>query len=302
MRLESDVFQIDAAAYVERLCGFVRERQSALHREGILVPLSGGLDSSTVLLLCARAAGRENVTALIMPEKQGNPESSAYCRILTKELRIRTIRRDISSVLARLGTYKFILSAIPSRAAQDWAAKRYMRSATENPFLHLASGDASGLERKGFAAYNSKHRMRLVLEYLVAEEGNFLVAGCAHKSEDMVGLFVKFGVDDNADIMPLKNLYRSQIVQLAEFLGVPQPILNRSPNPDIIPGVNDKYLDILGLPCDRLDLVLYGIEHDMDSGAIAEQLGLSEAKVSQIRSLVQQTQHMRNPSQTLTWE
>ncbi len=76
MKLDSSIFKIDAAAYVERLCDFIRERQSTLHREGILVPFSGGLDSSTVLLLCARAVGTDHVTALLMPEIQGNPEAA----------------------------------------------------------------------------------------------------------------------------------------------------------------------------------------------------------------------------------
>jgi NAD+ synthase len=177
-----------------------------------------------------------------------------------------------------------------------------MKSAPENPFLRLAQGRASDLERKGFASYNSKHRMRLVMEYLVAEGENYLVAGCAHKSEDMVGLFVKFGVDDNADIMPLKNLYRSHIVQLAAFLAMPVGILNRIPNPDIIPGVSDKYGDLLGLPCTTLDLVLYGIEHGMGTDDISRQLSLPVGKVLEIRSLVQHTEHMRNPSRSLTWE
>lgn len=302
MKLDSSVFKINAAAYVERLCDFICESQSALHRDGILVPFSGGLDSSTVLLLCTRAVGSDHVTALLMPEKQGNPEAASYSRMLTRQFKIKTLTRDISSILSHLGTYKFILSSIPLRAVQDWATRRYMRLARENPFLQLVQGNASDLQREGFAKYNSKHRIRAVIEYLIAEEKNFLVAGCAHKSEDMVGLFVKFGVDDCADIMPLKNLYRSHIIQLAEFLGVPVEILNRSPNPDIIPGVKDKYVDVLGLRSDTLDLVLYGIERGMDNDVIAEQLNLPEGRILEIRSLVQQTEHMRTPSRSLTWE
>jgi NAD+ synthase len=302
MQLDSNVFKIDAAAYVERLCAYIRESKAALHRDAVLVPLSGGLDSSTVLLLCRRAVGTDQVTALLMPERQGNPEAERYCRMVTGQFGIKTIRRDISSVLSSLGTYSFILSRLPFRALQDWAARRYMKAAPQNPFLQIARGTASGLERQGFARYNSKHRVRLVMEYMVAEEGNYLVAGCAHKSEDMVGLFVKFGVDDNADIMPLKNLYRSHILQLAEYLDVPAEIVNRTPNPDIIPGVSDKYVDLLGLPCETLDLVLYGIEHGMRDDVISGELSLPVGKVVEIRGLVKSTEHMRSPSRSLTWE
>jgi NAD+ synthase len=137
---------------------------------------------------------------------------------------------------------------------------------------------------------------------LVAEEQNRMVVGCAHKSEDMLGLFVKFGVDDSADIMPLKYLYRSQITQLAAFLGVPGVIMDRTPNPDIIPGVSDKYMDILKLPSETLDLILFGFEHGLEDGDIAAQLNLTLQQVQQIRALVQRTEHMRNPSQSIRWE
>lgn len=302
MKLNSSIFVIDVASYVERLCDFIRESQFSLNRAGILVPFSGGLDSSTVLLLCIRAVGRDHVTALLMPEKQGNPEANRYARLVTDQYQIKTIVRDISPILSSLGTYKFILSKLLFRSIQDKAVQAYMRFSNMNPFLKIMKGKASDLERCGYAKFMSKQRVRVVVEYLIAEEKDFLVAGCAHKSEDMVGLFVKFGADDLADIMPLKNLFRSQIVQLAKYLGVPPEILNRTPNPDIIPGVSNKYVDILGLPCETLDLVLYGIERCMEDEIIAEQLNLPIKRILDLRSLVQKTEHMRNPSRSLTWE
>jgi NAD+ synthase len=302
MKLEKSLFTIDAPAYVARLCDFIKDRQSALHRDGILVPFSGGLDSSTVLLLCVRAVGAGNVTALLMPEKGGNPEAARYSRLVTGQFKINTITRDISPILSRLGTYNFVLSRIPFRFLQDWFSRNYLKSARENPFLQIVRGDAGAFQRKGFAKFIAKQRVRVVVAYQIAEEMNYMVVGCAHKSEDMLGLYVKFGVDDVADVMPLRNLYRSHIVQLAAHLGVPDEILDRTPNPDIIPGISDKYVDILGLPSDTLDLLLYGIEHGLEDEAIASQLGLPIEKVQQIRELVRQTEHMRHPSQSLSWE
>jgi len=302
MELTPEVFVIDPARYVERLCVFIRESQLALNRDGILVPFSGGLDSSTVLLLCLRAVGKDHLTALLMPEKQGNPQAAGYARLVAEKYQVNTIVRDLSPILSSLGSYKFILSALPFRSVQDKVVQAYMKSTGVNPFLQLMKGKANGQERSGYAKLISKQRVRVVVEYLVAEEMNYLVAGSAHRSEDLLGLFVKFGVDDVADIMPLKYLYRSHIVQLARFVGVPAEILSRTPNPDIIPGVNDKYMDILGLPCETLDLVLYGLQHGLDDGNIAGQLSLPVEKVLEIHSLVQQTEHMRTPSLSLTWE
>ena len=302
LKLEKEIFYIDAPAYVDRLCEFISSKLVEFHRAGILVPFSGGLDSSTVLLLCIRAVSAENVIAVLMPEKQGNPEAIRYSRLLTEKFKVRTITRDISSVLSKLGTYNFALSKIPFRALQDWLTRRYMKAGKENPFLQIVQGKASPFQRKGFAKINSKHRVRAVMMFQLAEEMNYMEVGCAHKSEDMLGLYVKFGVDDIADLMPLKNLYRSHILQLAAFLGVPDEIVNRTPNPDIIPGVSDKYVDILGLSDEVLDLMVYGIEHGIEDDDIASQLNQPIEKVGEIHELVKQTAHMRHPSQSLTWE
>lgn len=302
MKLEKAIFNVDSPAYVARLCDFIRLKMSEFHRDGILVPFSGGLDSSTVLLLCIRAVGADNVIAVLMPERQGNPEAMKYSRLVTNQFKARVIARDISPVLSRLGTYNFALARIPFRPIQNWLSKRYLKAAELNPFLQIVSGKASPFQRKGFAKFNTKHRIRAVMIYQIAEELNYMVVGCAHKSEDMLGLYVKFGVDDNADVMPLKNLYRSHILQLAAFVGVPESIINRTPNPDIIPGVSDKYMDILGYSSAVLDLLVYGIEHGLENDDIASQLDLPADKVQQIRELVQQTEHMRHPSQSLTWE
>jgi len=301
MRLEKSLFDIDASAYVERLCDFVRGKQAELHREGVLVPLSGGLDSSTVLLLCLQAVGKEQVTALLLPEKQGNPQAVKFARLVADRFGVATLTHDISPLLKSLGVYDFILNQIPTRALKEITARTYLHAAKANPFLALAQGQADALQRKGFALFNAKQRLRAAVTFMLAEEMNLMVAGAAHKSEDMVGLYVKFGVDDNADIMPLKNLFRSHILQIAVYLGVPEEILQRTPNPDIIPGVVDKYVDILGLPSDTLDLLVYGVEHGLTDEDIASQLKLEIEKVQEIRNLMANTDHMRHPSQSLEW-
>jgi NAD+ synthase len=201
-----------------------------------------------------------------------------------------------------LGTYTFILSILPFRFLQDRATRAYLNATRTNPFIEIMNGGASFFRRSGFARFTSKQRVRLVVTYFIAKLRNLLVVGSAHKSEDMLGLFVKFGVDDVADLMPLKNLYRSQILQLASFLGVPEEIIQRTPNPDVIPGVNDKYVDILGLPANVMDLLVVGIERGMDDAEISTQLQLPLDKVHQVRELVRQTEHMRLPSQTLAWD
>lgn len=193
MKLDRSIFQIDAENDTGRLCAFIRERMTSLHRDGIIVPLSGGLDSSTVLGLCARAVGPDRVTALLMPEGQGNPEAARFSRIAARHFHVRTLTRDITPLLVFLGTYNFILSAVPVYWMQGRVARWFMARTQGSPFQRIITGTGSHLERKAAASYRSKHRIRMVVEFMLAEQRNLLVAGCAHKSEDMLGVFVKFG-------------------------------------------------------------------------------------------------------------
>jgi NAD+ synthase len=299
MALNESAFAIDAERYASLIASFIAAAMSDLSRKGVLVPISGGLDSSVVASLAVRAVGKEAVTGLLLPERQGNPEAEGYAGRIAESLGIETRTIDVSKALKGLGAYDFALSRIPGRRLKAALVHSFSRG---NQILELNRGTAGRLTRKGAASFFIKQRVRLVATYKYAEERNLLVCGSAHKSEDLVGLFVKFGVDDVADVMPLKNLYRAQILQLGEQLGLPAEILERSPNPDVIPGVTDKYRDILGLESAKVDLVLLGIERGMKSGEIARQTGVPKKGVTTIEELVRVTAHMRSPSMAPVFE
>lgn len=302
LKLTKSLFEIDPMAVSEKISSHIRECGIDLGRVGILVPLSGGLDSSTVLSLCVNAVGADKVLALFMPEKQGNPEARKFAELMAGCTGVKMVIRDISSILSSVGTYRSILARIPSRRLQELLYKTYIDRTGEKPFINLLLGTPSERDRIAYATYNSKQRARVLVEYMEAERRNLMVAGSAHLTEDLVGLYVKFGVDDVADVMPLKNLYRSQILHLARYLNVPKEVLDRTPNPDILPGITNKYVDYLDIPAETLDLILYGLQHQMMDLEIAEQLGCSTNKVNEIRAVVAATSHMRFPSKSLDWE
>lgn len=295
--LSKDVFAFDVASVCDGIVHFLADTMVALRRQGILVPISGGLDSSTIAALAVKAVGSANVIGLMLPERQGNPDAERFAGQIARKLGIRVKKIDISLILARTGTYDFLLSRIPTKGLRDQVVRSYWRAAGSNPFLDSVRGSRDGMHRRGYSVMNSKQRVRLVVTYRIAEEINYLVAGAAHKSEDLLGLFVKFGIDDVADVMPLKNLYRSHILQLARYLDVPDEILDRTPNPDIIAGISDKYYDILGIHAETMDLILYGLmEARMECAQIAEQLQIPVEKVQEIQELIRLTEHMRQHS------
>ncbi len=299
MRLSPDVFVIDCAVIVPRIEVFIREKMHALSRTGILVPLSGGLDSSTVAALCARAVGKENVTGLMLPDIKGSPDALRFGRMVARQLGIRSRTINMTHVLQAAGTYRFVANLVPSRRLLSSIVRKRMAAAKSNLFLEALKGSDDPMVRKAFASVYAKQRARVVVSFHYADLNRLLVVGTAHKSEDLLGLYVKFGIDDSADVMPLKNLYRSQILQIAPYVGVPQYVIERTPNPEMLPGIEDKYFDLLKVPSESVDLVLYGLESGMSDDDIASSTGVTPQKVAEIREIRRLSEHMRQPSMSL---
>ncbi len=297
MLLTDELLRIDPEKIAQQIIDFIKNTYAEFGRSGIVVPISGGLDSSVVAALCIRAVGSDRVIGLLLPERQGNPDAKKFAKKLGAFLGIETKTISISKALFAIGTYGFVLSFFPTKKLRDRVASRYMEGVDGNVLIDSIRGSESKLRRKARAAINSKQRVRLVNLYKFAEENDLLVVGSAHRTEELVGLFVKFGIDDDADIMPIKNLFRTHIVQLAEYLGLPEEIRGRTPNPDIIPGAEDKYRDMLGIPAATVDLILYGIIHGMALEDISVQLGIDKKKVEEIDELIRLSAHMRNHSE-----
>ena len=135
----------------------------------------------------------------------------------------------------------------------------------------------------------------MIAVYHYAETNNLLVAGAANKTEKLTGLFCKFGVDHCADIMPIGALYRTQVVRVAEHLKVPEEILSKPPNPDMIRGMSDKYKFLTKLNAHELDTVLAGLEKGRAPERLGVKTGVPLERILHIRELHRRSQHMRNP-------
>jgi NAD+ synthase len=255
-RLTPAVFDLDVQATAETIERFIADQLTDLGRTGIVVPLSGGLDSSTVLALCVRAVGADRVTALLLPDKRGSKDALRFSRLVAERLGVRVVVQTATRLNRAGGVYRFIGYRLPMPRIVAREVRRHLSDKGDNVFLAGVRGTDHVLTRQALAAIYARQRLRMVMTYRYADLHRLLVVGTAHKSEDLLGLFVKFGVDDSADLMPLKGLYRSHVVQIAAAVGVPPEILARSPNPEMLPGIDDKYLDVFGVPAPTIDLAL----------------------------------------------
>jgi NAD+ synthase len=283
---------IDSKKVTDNLTSSIQKAMEDLNREGMVLGLSGGIDSAVVAALCSRICSGNKITALIMPEKETSTENMNDAIELAKKLGINyhIIRLDpyLESANIRFPV-PFLNYRLKSRLVKFFYKK--MRQKTgETPFLSLLKGtkDASYKKYldKGTANYRFKHRLRLTFLYQAAEETNKLAVGAANKTEYLTGFFVKFGIDHNADIMPLLDLYKTQVKALATYLEVPEKIIQKAPTPDMIPGITDEFA--FEIPYEKLDQILYAIENNL---ALQDELKEQEHYV---RELIEHSAHMRN--------
>ncbi len=280
---------------------FIKEYTKKLEREGIILGLSGGIDSAVVATLCKRAAGIKKILALIMPDKDSKKEHINDALNFAKELNIKTKLINITPFLKKFGIYKlFPLNKFPLPQKSKGALVKkaynfYERKTGKTPFsdsiLSFKDKEFNSYLKKGNAYYRIKHRLRMLLLYFYAEIENRLVVGAANKTEYKIGFFVKHGCDDAADIMPLLNLYKTQVRELARYLNIPSRIIRKTPSPDIIPGITDE--QAIGIPYEKLDLILLALEKEWEIHDIARTLEIEESKVLYVKELIQKSEHMR---------
>jgi len=194
-----------------------------------------------------------------------------------------------------MGIYQHIPRAVFTQkkiagAVAKGSYKIYTTLTGERPFLSGLEGTNLGLLKRANAYYRMKHRLRMVILYSYAERENLLVVGTVNKTEFLTGFFVKYG-DSAADITPLLPLYKTQVRQLAEFLHIPDRIRNRAPSPDLIPGITDEFA--IGIPYEKLDLILSGLDTNMAVKDIVAKTGVKQKTIEYVKELVKRSEHMR---------
>ena len=248
------MLEIDPEEKTEAIIEFIRSYTENAGVGSVVIGLSGGIDSAVVTKLSIMALGKENVYTLFMPELSTPIEDFEHVRLLSSEFGIEYETIDISPLIHSIRkVYPYEMDAV--------------------------------------ALGNIKSRLRMLLWYGYSNVKKSLVCGCSNKTELLIGYFTKYG-DGGSDFMPIGDLYKTQVYQVAEYIGIPKPIIEKPPSAGLWKGQTDE--KELQITYTTLDKILYGLERKMPISRIAEMAGTNEGEVMRIKEMRKKSQHKRS--------
>jgi len=248
----------DLEKTVEKLTNFIRDVVERANAKGVVVGLSGGIDSSVVATLCVKALGKERVLGVIMPERDTDPRDVEHAKMVAEKLGIKYIISDITDILKAFGAGGYV----PTRE-----------------FDRIVDG-------------NLKARIRMCILYYFANKRKLLVAGTSNKSELYMGYGTKYG-DLGSDFLVIGNLFKSEVRELARYLGIPQEIIDKPPSAGLWKGQRDE--DELGITYELLDKILERIERGEDKEKISKDLNVPLSQVEEIINRIEANKHKLGP-------
>jgi NAD+ synthase len=285
-----------------------------IKRFGVIVGISGGIDSSVCLALAVKALGADKVIGLILPERDSSPVSERLALLLANQLNVKTIKEEISEALAGLKCYDRRDEAVRRVFPEYNASTHRMKIGVKQnslytslpPVFYLTIIHENGNEEEKIlpvkeylqivASSNLKQRMRMTMLYYHAELNHYAVVGTPNKHEHDQGFFVKYG-DGGADVMPIAQLYKTQVYQLAGYLGIPREIIERAPTTDTYSAEQTQEEFFYQLPFETMDRYWYGFENGYSPAEIATVMDQTEEHIaSMFRSFerkIKTTEYLR---------
>ncbi len=302
---------------IDMICQKLKEDvYKRFRRYGGVIGISGGIDSSVTLALSAKAFGPEKLLAIMLPETDSSPESELLARELANKFGVKSIVENISGALDGFGCYRRRDEAVKNVIPEFNPAIDKMKVIIPEEFVnknlppvHFVSVIfKDGTEKRArlplkeylqiVAASNFKQRSRANMLYYHAESLNYAVIGTPNKHEVQQGFFVKYG-DGAADVMPIGNLYKTQVYQIARHLGVPEAIIKRTPTTDTYSAEQTQEEFFYQMPFEKMDLLWYGWENGYSAEEVAPVMEMSIEQVNKIfknfARKKQTTEYLRTP-------
>ena len=309
--LSKAVLDLDYAREAERIATRLREATArVLHKRGLVVAISGGVDSAVCAALAVRALGAERVYTLILPEQDSADASAAHAGILAEHLGVRVEVFDIAPALSAIGCYRARDEAgrhVLPEYTDDWRMKITIAGGLDgriNHFNLVAQSPDGALHQRSLgladylqivAATSFKQRLRKTLEYYHADRLNYAVVGTPNRLEYDQGFFVKNG-DGSADIKPIAHLYKTQVYGMARYLGLPDCVATAAPTTDTYSMAQGQDEFYFALPWPSMDLALWALEHAVPEAELAKALGIDLAAAlavyADIRNKRRSTQYL----------
>ena len=305
------VLELDCEAEATRLGAWLRSTTAqVLHRRGLVVAISGGIDSSVCATLAVRALGAARVCLLILPEHDSDPDSAVRARLLASHLGVEPLTFDIAPTLSAIGCYAERDAAVRSvlpEYGDGWRMKLAIAGGADgaiNRFRLVAQSPDGAMHERELplpaylaivAATSFKQRIRKTVEYFHADRLNYAVIGTPNRLEYDQGFFVKNG-DGSADLKPIAHLYKTQVYAMARHFGLPERLCAAQPTTDTysLDQGQDEFYFALGYR--DMDLALWAFVHDVPATDLAAALGIdiprAEAVYADIRNKRRTTRYL----------
>jgi len=311
--LEKEILSFDREQTVKKIVAGIRENLRRLRKRGLIIAISGGIDSSLSAALCVEAIGKDRVYGLLLPEHDSSLESVSKGEIVARHLDIKYEIKNIAPILEAAGCYQ----------SRDEAMKRTIPEYESHWKSKIAiSGGSKGLanyfnlvvqtpegelreEKMALAEYltvvaatNYKQRVRKMIEYFHADRLNYADIGTPNRLEYDQGFFVKNG-DGAADIKPIAHLYKSQVYALARHLGLPEDVCNSLPTTDTysLPQGQDEFY--FALDYKKMDVALWCYNNEKPAEFLAKALSV-ELKAAE--HIYKDIENKRKTTAPLHWQ
>ncbi len=289
----------DIGSVALNLRSFIKDQIVGFKKKGAVLGVSGGIDSAVALTLCVQELGKENVYGILLPEKESAPSSKVLGAEICESLGVEYEEVPISPILKSLNIYKkkddLIKRVCPEYNPRIHKTSLVLPDFLEQgllnvPYIRLMKGDETvGKYRLKANDYleliglqGVKQRSRMMVQYMYAEQMNYVVCGTTNKTELVLGQFVKYG-DGGVDLEPLADCYKTQIYALGRHLKVNEEIMKRPPSADTWSHYTTDQEFYWRMPINIMDQLLYSFEHKLPCSVIEKNTGLPRDKIEKTR-------------------